>query len=209
MQLYIPEVLFGRYNEVLKRLKILKEKYKNNISNILIIEEKMKAVSCVDLIVMTDNYISRKIKEAFFPFVFVDVLLFEECRNSSSIVKWYKNIATSRPWLLLSLLSDAHSNQDLLLCGKEYAIHILDSLFVFWDTIVSPGEVFYNSLLKVNDNGINMFTTHPFLFWQNNIGLKKVFYQLGVNIGLDLEDILSNFKIMWPVIKQKIQSDDF
>jgi hypothetical protein len=54
-----------------------------------------------------------------------------------------------------------------------------------------------------------MFTTHPFLFWQNNIGLKKVFYQLGVNIGLDLEDILSNFKIMWPVIKQKIQSDDF
>ncbi len=100
MQLYIPEVLFGRYNEVLKRLKILKEKYKNNISNILIIEEKMKAVSCVDLIVMTDNYISRKIKEAFFPFVFVDVLLFEECRNSSSIVKWYKNIATSRPWLL-------------------------------------------------------------------------------------------------------------
>lgn len=87
----IPGILFGSYNEVIKRLRPLKNHnivFMKNFINEIQAPDKMMEVTEDTPIVLDDVYATRGIPNAFFPSVLSDYILYEEV-YTSDVVSWY------------------------------------------------------------------------------------------------------------------------
>ena len=102
----IPGILFGTYNEVLKRLRPLKNHniiFMKNFIKKIQAPDKMIEVTEDTPIVMVDGYPTRGAPNAFFPSVLSDYILYEEV-YTSDVVSWYMKKAVENSWLMLTAL---------------------------------------------------------------------------------------------------------
>lgn len=190
----MPTFLYGTYNEVIKKNKsICKAIYKTeDLYKLNILTLDQRSVCPEDVIVMTNSYPTRKIPNAFFPFVFSEELLFEESLKTSPLVSWYKEISLTQPWLLLSLVADTCSTQFLF--DKLFSIRVLDTIALFWNELISPGKVYFN----------NLEYGKPLFFWQKNMYFLKLLAIAGID-KID-DESLSNFDVLWHSLKNSINT---
>jgi len=188
----LPLLLHGNYNDVLKKVNKLKKDCKGNIELLSSQIEKLEMcnVRQDDLIIMVDGYVTRRIRNSFFPFAFPNVFLFEESIKSSEIVNWYKEEALKKAWMFLSLIARCSPTQYLF--DENYTKSILNSLINFWLDLTSVGAVYINNIehcLRTKstiDNGDGLY------LWEKAVVFKRIFQLLGYN----KEDLDSDIKIL-------------
>jgi len=211
----LPLFLYGNYNDTLKNTRELIKECKNKkeeeiekkIKNLTIKLDNLdyRNVKQDDLIVLYDSYSTRKISNAFFPGCFSNMLLFEESIKTSKIVSWYKEIALTKPWILLSLISDLSTTQFLL--DKLYSIKILDALVLFWNELINTGSIYLNNTEEIfaerfpakidSKDGQN--------FWYNNLCLKKILFSAGISLEeINNNSIYLNFPVFWKESKKML-----
>jgi hypothetical protein len=203
----IPTMLYGNYNDVLKRIKILKKECKSDVG---LLSEKinlfeLQQVNQGDLIIMEDNYTMRKVNNSFFPFAFSNVILFEQEINISPIVTWYKNIALTEAWLLLTLIANCSPTKYLF--NKPYSIKVLDAVVKHWEELLSPGTVYLNELEHCFTNKTYINYTDGQYFWKQNFYFKKLLFHAGVSSEvLNDENTFKNFNEKWDKLKSLIST---
>jgi hypothetical protein len=125
------------------------------------------------LIIMTDGYISRKVKDSFFPFVLPSVLLFEESIKNSPIVRDYKNLALKKPWVFLTLITDCASTRPLF--DNEFSVKVINTLIKFEQELISAGPVFVNNIEHCLEHHAKIELTDGLEIWEKNIVFKRIF----------------------------------
>ncbi|MGF7110058.1 hypothetical protein [Treponema pedis] len=184
----IPSILFGTYNEVLKRLRPLKNHnivFMKNFIKKIQTPEKMMDVTEDTPIVMVDGYSTRGVPNAFFPSVLSDYILHDEV-YTSDVVSWYMKKAVSNSWLMLTALT-ADSSVSLLYrhFHNKFQIRLLNGLEKYWDELVSVGCCYYNDTLDFCNNKKR-------LFFEKNFALLKI-SSMVMHIS-DMEHIIENWK---------------
>jgi len=193
----LPLLLYGNYNDILKKVNKLKKDCKGDIELISSRVEKLEMcnVRQDNMIIMVDGYVTRRVKNAFFPFAFPNVFLFEESIKSSEIVKWYKEEALKNSWMFLSLIANCHPTQYFFIkdyTTKSYTTSILNSLINFWVDLTSVGAVYINNIehcLRTKSTIENGDGLH---LWEKSLVFKRIFRLIGYN----KEDLDSDIKIL-------------
>jgi hypothetical protein len=188
----LPLLLHGNYNEVLKKVNKLKKDCKGDIELITSRIEKLEMCNIrqEDMIIMVDGYVTRRVRNSFFPFAFPNVFLFEERIKCSEIVKWYKEEALKKEWMFLSLITRCSPTQYLF--DNIYTKYVLKSLINFWVDLTSVGAVYINNIEHClmtkntieNSDGLNL--------WEKSLVFKRMFRLIGFNE----EDVDSDIKIL-------------
>jgi len=192
----IPMLLHGNYNDVFKKVRKLKKICKDDTDLISFHIEELEErnVRQDELIVMLDGYISRSIKCSYFPFVFPSVFLFEKGIDSP-IVKWYKEKALEKPWLLLSLIADCYSTMRLF--DKNYSIKVLNSLMKFWTDLTSVGSIYINDIVHCLATKSTIEIGDGLHLWEKSLMFKRILLKAGFNkedLNSD-EDVLNILNI--------------
>ena len=156
----IPGILFGTYNEVLKRLRPLKNHniiFMKNFIKKIQAPDKMIEVTEDTPIVMVDGYPTRGAPNAFFPSVLSDYILYEEV-YTSDVVSWYMKKAVENSWLMLTALV-ADSSVSLLYrhFHNKFQVRLLNGLEKYWDELVRVGYCYYNDTLGFCNNKKRLF----------------------------------------------------
>ena len=186
----IPGILFGSYNEVIKRLRPLKNHnivFMKNFINEIQAPDKMMEVTEDTPIVLDDVYATRGIPNAFFPSVLSDYILYEEV-YTSDVVSWYMKKAVENSWLILTALV---SGAEVLFLyhhfHNKFQIQLLNALEKYWDELVGVGRCYYNSTSYFYNN-------EKRLFFENNFMLSKMSSMvMGIRIN-NTENMIENWK---------------
>ncbi|UTC65663.1 hypothetical protein E4O00_06185 [Treponema sp. OMZ 788] len=184
----IPSILFGSYNEVVKRLRPLKNHnivFMKNFIKKIQAPDKMMEVTEDTPIVMVDEYTTRAVPNAFFPSVLSDYILYEEV-YTSDVVSWYMKKAVENSWLILTAVANSYSVIRLYHhFHNKFQIRLLNALEKYWDELVSVGFCYYNDVLDVSRQ-------QKRLFFENNFALLKM-SSMVMHIS-DVEHIIENWK---------------
>jgi hypothetical protein len=217
----IPSILYGNYNDVLKKIRKIRKQFKKIYSDEWDCDEddwhrfsayierlEMNQVMNTDLIIMDDSFTTRKISSAFFPSVFPNVLLFEESIDNSPIIKWYKEAALKNPWLFLSLIADGGCKR--LLFDKEYAFKTLESLKTFWSYLTSEGPIYVNSIMSCLETKDTIKSGDGLFLWEQSLILRYIFCKVGVDKDdVNTNDKIYNLVITWDNIKDHLRNQTY
>ncbi|UTC66239.1 MULTISPECIES: hypothetical protein [unclassified Treponema] len=184
----IPSILFGSYNEVIKRLRPLKNHnivFMKNFIKKIQAPDKMMEVTEDTPIVMVDGYPTRAVPNAFFPSVLSDYILYDEV-YTSDVVSWYMKKAVENSWLMLTALV-ADSSVSLLYrhFHNKFQIRLLNGLEKHWDELVSVGYCYYNDTLGFCNNKKRLFFEKSYPLLQISSMVMHV---------RDVEHIIENWK---------------
>ena len=190
--MFVPEFFYGKFSDIEKKFKSLRSKNKT-------IESVQKLYDIINqnindeiyhddfVISLSDDYISRKMLNAYYPFIFSNYITFEE-DDDSDITKWFKEKSIENKWCQLSALT-TNSLVQFLYSDKRYAKQLGDSICSNWDFYLSFGEKFcFMPRFQKKNNG--------YFFWENNIALAKLLVAITGKDMLTLEEF-EIFPTIW------------
>jgi hypothetical protein len=201
----IPTILYGNYNDVLKQVKALKKECKNDFELLSskINSLELRHVNEGDLVIMGDDYITRKVNNSFFPCAFSNVILYDQIccgEEISPIATWYKDIVLTKPWLLITLIAQCSHTKYLF--DKVYSIKVLDAVVKNWKELLSSGTVYLNNYEHCFTDKMYISHTDGQYFWKQNLYFKKLLLHAEVSPEvLNDEDTLKNFNKNWDKLK--------
>ena len=190
--MFVPEFFYGKFNDIEKKFKSLRSKNKTleTVQNLYdIINQNINDEIYHDdfVISLSDDYISRKMLNAYYPFIFSNYITFEE-DDDSDITKWFKEKSIENKWCQLSALT-TNSLVQFLYSDKRYAKQLGDSICSNWDFYLSFGEKFcFMPRFQKKNNG--------YFFWENNIALAKLLVAITGKDLISLEE-LKIFPTIW------------
>lgn len=189
--MFVPEFFYGNYNDIEKKFKSIQSKNKT-LENIMRLYEQINNEINDEnyhddfVISLSDDYLGRKLPNAYYPFIFSNYITYEE-DNNSEISKWFKERSLDCRWCQLSALT-TNSYVQFLYNDKNYVKKLGDSICLNWDYYLSLGEIFcFVPLFQKNNN--------RYFFWENNLALSKLFFSL-TNKKIPLEE-LKSFPTIW------------
>lgn len=190
--MFIPEFFWGKFSDVEKRFKLLKSKKKKleNLQSLYdIINQNMNDEIYHEnfVISLSDDYISRKMQNAYYPFIFSNYITFEE-DDDSDITNWFKEKSLVNKWCQLSALA-SNSLVQFLYDDKNYAKKLGDSICANWNYYMSYGECF--CFLPIGNKPNNKY-----FFWENNLALSKLIVSITGKDSISLEDF-EKFPSIW------------
>ncbi len=196
--MFVPEFFFGKFSDVERKFKSLRSRAKTLESVQAIynkINENITDDICHDdfVISLSDDYLGRKIANAYYPFVFSNYIAFEENENSD-IARWFKEKSLDCKWCQLSALA-TNSLMQFWYDDKEYAQKLGDSVCFHWNFYMSFGERFcFMPLFEKNNN--------RYFFWEHNIALSKLLFSITGEDIVTVEE-LENFPHIWQEYTKK------
>ena len=204
--MFVPEFFHGKFSDIEKKLTPLRSRNKtlDAVQNLYdVINQTMSDEACGEgaVISLSDDYISRTMTDAYYPFLFSNYITFEE-DDDSDITRWFKEKSLECRWCQLSALAE-NSLVQFLYADRDYARQLGDSVCSNWDFYLSFGERFcFMPRFMKKDN--------RYFFWENNIALAKLLFSvIGRRDLISIEE-LEVFPVIWQkyvggsaVIKEK------
>lgn len=200
----IPNILFGGYNDILKKLRSLKypRAIGKNVTAFfdkITKPENMMLVTSESTIIMEDGGLKRNLKNSFFPFLFSDYLF--GCADSE-LKHWYMEKALQIPWCQLSMMASNTTASLLFNDNKEYSRLFLDSVCSRWDKYMELGRVFYfcDDYIQEPSGLIHIYREKKF-FSENNYALNRMIFEA---TGLEeTHRAFENFPVYWESVKKQ------
>lgn len=192
--MFIPEVFYGKFSDVEKKFKSIRSRSKTLEKVQFLYDEINKNLDenyfhDDYLISLSDDYLSKKLTNAYFPSIFSNYITFEEKRDSE-IARWFKKISVENKWCQLSALV-TNSSLQFWYDDKEYSKNLGDAIYSNWNFFMSLGEHF--CFMPGFDKPGNKY-----FFWEGNIALAKLIISIRGrdSVSLTVKD-LENFPALW------------
>lgn len=190
--MFVPEFFYGKFSDVEKKFKSIRSKFKSLEKVKMLYEQINQEINDITyhddfVISLSDDFISRKMTNAYYPFIFSNYITFEEV-DDSEISKWFKEKSIESQWCQLSALT-TNSFVQFLYKDRDYAKRLGDSICLNWDFYMSFGEsfCFMPKFQKKNNR---------YFFWENNTALAKLIVSV-TGKGMLTLDEFEAFPSMW------------
>ncbi len=192
--MFIPKAFYGKFSDVEKKFRSIRSK-KKSLEKIQHLYDELNqdveepSVHEGYVISLSDDYMSRKHTNAYFPSIFSIYLTFEEDKNGE-IAQWFKKVSLESHWCQLSALV-TNSPLQFWYADKEYSKRLGDSICSNWDVYMSLGEHF--CFMPGFEKPGNKY-----FFWEHNIALAKLIISIKGrgSVSLTVDD-LKDFPTLW------------